>query len=278
MRVGNSRIAWCDATLNPTVGCEKVSPGCSNCYAIGVAHRGLSESHRGLTIRTDAGLDWTGEVRLFASRFSDPLWRRRRPARIFVGSMSDVFHPGVPFDFLAQLFAAMSLSPQHTFMLLTKRPVRLRNLTRSRDFVMAVDEHRGGPAGELHWPLPNVWCGTSIESPDNLWRGRVLRQATAAVRFWSVEPLLAPLPNLDLLLTGEGRPDWVIVGGESGGGARRMDLGWAADVLGACRRAGVARFVKQLGAVQARELGLADRKGATVDEWPPEFRVQEFPR
>jgi protein gp37 len=170
----------------------------------------------------------------------------------------------------------MARTPQHSYQILSKRPRRLSRLLLSDRF--AGDVHAltwqmdGHMARPRHWPLPNVWMGTSIEMDRYCPRADSLRETPAAVRFLSLEPLLGPLPSLDL--TGI---DWAIIGGESGGGAREMDLGWARDLVTRCREAGTAVFVKQLGSCWARRNG-GHGKGGDWDRWPEDLRIREFPR
>lgn len=239
--MSTSKIEWTEATWNPTVGCSRVSPGCGtpgggNCYAIGLAHRGLTAAHRGLTIRQPGEKpDWTGEVRCLPERLDQPL-RWSRPRMIFVDSMSDLFHEQVPPEFIARVFGTMSLTERHTYQILTKRPQRMRNLL-TGGFPTEAPEK---PSGE--WPLRNVWLGTSIESGRYSWRADHLRATAAAVRFLSLEPLLEPLPSLDLTSI-----DWVIVGGESGPGARPMHPDWVRSIRDRCTAAGIPFFFKQWG-------------------------------
>lgn len=218
-----SKIEWTDVTWNPAVGCEHISPGCDNCYAAGVASRQMQPAHEGLTI----GRKWNGTVRTLPDRLDEPL-RWKKPRRVFVGSMTDLFHRDVPDRFLMGVWSTMAQSPQHTFQVLTKRPQRMAS------FVSALPD----------WgrELPNVWLGTSIESDQYAWRANHLRNTPAAVRFLSCEPLLGSLPSLDL--TGI---DWVIVGGESGPGARPMHPDWVREIrdycLGTCERCNGSGFV-----------------------------------
>ncbi len=264
-----STIEWTDATWNPLVGCSRVSPGCDHCYAVGVVHRGMSPQHRGLTIRRPGvPTDWTGEVRLVPHLLDQPL-RWRKPRRIFVNSLSDLFHRDVPTDLIVQVFATMLLAPRHTFQVLTKRPQRMADLLNDPHFASEIEgtvedreehpaadfesflnaEHRLVTGGPL---FPNVWLGTSIESDGYAWRADHLRRTPAAVRFLSLEPLLGPLPSLDL--TGI---DWVVAGGESGHGARPMHPDWVRDIRDRCVAAGCAFFFKQWGE-WAPALGTAD--------------------
>lgn len=239
-------IEWTDATWNPIVGCSRTSPGCDHCYAIGVAHRGMSEHHRGLTVRPEGGpTDWNGEIHLAPEGiFLKPLaWKR--PRRIFVNSLSDLFHAEVETETIARIFAVMSLAPQHTFQVLTKRSQRMQDLVDSGRFAGWVDELReelDPGCGDVPWPLPNVWLGVSIESNRYAFRARHLSTTPAAVRWVSAEPLLGPLDELDL----EGM-DWIVAGGESGPGARPMQMEWVRDLRDRCVTLGVPFLFKQWG-------------------------------
>jgi len=214
-----SAIEWTDATWNPITGCTKVSPGCDNCYAI---RFGARLQHLPAYAGTIADRDWTGKINLVHDRLDQPL-RWAKPRRIFVNSMSDLFHPDVPVEFIDRVVAVMIQAPQHQFQVLTKRPKRMRRVLGSLE-------------------LPNVWLGTSIEADRYTFRADHLRATPAAVRFLSLEPLLGPLPSLDL--TGI---DWVIVGGESGPKARPMHPDWVRDIRDRCVAAGVPFFFKQWG-------------------------------
>lgn len=211
MATNHSGIEWTEATWNPTVGCTKVSPGCDRCYAERVTRRFVNVFPNGfaLTLRPDA--------------LEAPL-RWRQPRVIFVNSMSDLFHTGVPEEFIRRVFDVMQQSPRHTFQVLTKRAERLARL-----------------APRLPWP-ENVWMGVSVESSEFAWRVDYLRTVPAAVRFVSAEPLLGSLRRLDL--TGL---HWLIAGGESQPGCRPLDLDWLRELRDACRREGVPFFLKQLG-------------------------------
>ncbi|MDV9168732.1 phage Gp37/Gp68 family protein [Streptomyces sp. W16] len=254
-------IEWTEKTWNPTTGCDRVSPGCDNCYAQPMAKRlkGMGSAKYqndgdprtsgpgfGLTVHTDT--------------LDTPLsWHA--PRRVFVNSMSDLFHARVSVDFVTDVWRTMAATPQHTYQILTKRPERLARV---------LDQVHGTLS--LDGPLPNVWLGTSIENDDYTRRAAALRQAPAAIRFVSAEPLLGPLPSLDL----DGI-DWVIVGGESGLGARPLELDWVRDVIGQCHTTGAAPFVKQLGTVWAKANGASDKKGGKPEDWPTDLRVREYP-
>lgn len=261
------------ATWNPVTGCEKVSPGCDHCYA-----ETFAERWRGIPGHYfENGFD----VTLRPERLEQPL-RWKRPRRIFVNSMSDLFHDAVPTAYIAAVFDVMRQTPQHTYQVLTKRHARMRSLARTAAF------------GE-GWPLPNVWLGVSAEDPH--WadiRIPALLETPAAIRFVSAEPLLGPVtlfPGKWLPPLGGGskvnlsRPweepgpslDWVIVGGESGPGARRMAEGWTRNLVDECVETGTPVFVKQLGSVLGRQLG-AGPKGGDWEKWPEDLRVRQFPR
>lgn len=242
----STSIEWTDATWNPVTGCDKISPGCLRCYA-----ERFSERFRGVPGHPfEQGFD----LRLRPERLRQPLeWRQ--PRRIFVNSMSDLFHKGVPDAFVDQVFDTMEQAAQHVFQVLTKRSSRMAAYTRRRYADRA--------------PPPNVWLGVSVE--DGQRRARIvhLRRTEAAVRFLSVEPLIGPLGQVDL-----SGVDWVIVGGESGAGARPMKPEWAQEVRDQCLREGVAFFFKQWGAWGADGLRRAkvangrELDGRTWDEIP----------
>ena len=306
----STNIEWTDETWNPIVGCSKVSLGCDNCYAVGTVHRGLAEQHRGLTVRAEGATDWTGEVRVVESMMDRPL-RWTKPRRIFVNSLSDLFHPDVSDETIARIFAVMALAPQHTFQVLTKRPQRMADMLSTRLFWKVVASHcADDQTASLSWPyrtaianhqgLPNVWLGVSIESDRYAFRADHLRRTPAAVRWISAEPLLGPLPSLDL--TGI---DWLVVGGESGPKARPMHPQWVRDLrdectdiccpecgetwpyddaeipCSHCRGSGAedptAFLFKQGGSVLAKEWGCTDSKGGKLDEIPAEFQIREYP-
>ena len=225
-----SKIDWTDATWNPCSGCTKMSPGCDNCYAIrnakrmaGNPHPAVQAAYRGLVTGSGSNLDWNGTVRTLPDRLDAPLhWRK--PRMVFVNSLSDLFHKDVPEEFIAQVFATMEQANWHQFQVLTKRSSRLRDLSAA-----------------LPWP-DNVWAGVSIENNQYLFRADDLRATGAKVKFLSLEPLLGPLPDLNLAGI-----DWVIVGGESGPKARQMKAEWARDIRDQCVAAGVPFFFKQWG-------------------------------
>lgn len=242
-----STIEWTEATWNPVTGCTEVSPGCDNCYA-----RTFAERFRGVPGHPyEQGFD----LKLWPDRLEQPA-RWKKPRTIFVNSMSDLFHEDVPIDYIAQVFDAMAAAQHHTYQVLTKRPGRMASVIRQL----------------RPEPLPQVWLGTSIELDKYTWRADKLRQTPAAVRFLSLEPLLGPLPSLEL----HGL-DWVIVGGESGHGARPLEAEWVRDLRDRCVGQGVAFFFKQTGAVWARKLGHRS-KGTDTGEIPDEFLVRQYPQ
>lgn len=315
-------IQWTDATWNPIRGCSRVSEGCRHCYAETVAARFSGEGmpYEGLAKHVDGEPRWTGKVDLVEKHLEDPLrWRRQR--RIFVNSMSDLFHEKVSNEWIDRIFVVMSLSPHHTFQILTKRPERMRAYFAggARERIAAC------PVGWVprtqwktrlefiqDWPLPNVWLGVSVEDQKTAdERIPILLETPAAVRFISAEPLLGPVSfNSGMRCRGCGYTaadkrlhmdhrlcrapssllDWVIVGGESGTGARRCDVGWIRWIIKQCSDADVACFVKQVGAKpttdhRTRPEGedwtwttFAGGKGGDMERWPLDLRVREFPR
>ena len=242
-----SPIEWTDASWNPVTGCSKVSPGCANCYAEALTMR-YADSWK------VPRLPWTPanaeeNVRLHPERLGLPLtWRA--PRRVFVNSMSDLFHELVPMTFIDRVYDVMEKAEQHTFQVLTKRPVRMH------DYVL------GWSAPVAYMPLPNVWHGTSIENDRHSGRADYIRTLPGPVRFLSCEPLLGPLPSLDL--TGI---DWVIVGGESGPGHRPMDPDWVRDIRDRCEATGAAFFFKQWGGATPKSGG-RELDGRTWDGFP----------
>ncbi len=231
-----SAIEWTDETWNPVTGCTRVSPGCDNCYMFSLYPRLRAMAVPGYDMAPD-------EVQILPSRLTIPLsWKK--PRRIFVNSMADLFHPRVPFDFVYGAFSVMQEAAAergHIFQVLTKRPGRAVAWWKAYEHSF--------PDG---WP-PNVWLGTSVESQKYAPRLTVLARLPAPVRFVSVEPLLAPV-DLKPWLDG-GVLQWVIVGGESGPRARPMDLTWARALRDQATEAGVAFFLKQLGGVRNKRGG-----------------------
>jgi len=231
----NSAIEWTESTWNPVTGCDKISPGCKNCYAERMALRLQAMGQRNYA----NGFDLT----LQPQALELPL-RWRKPQTIFVNSMSDLFHKDVPLEYIRRTFEIMKLAHWHRFQVLTKRSERLSALS-----------------GQLHWPA-NVWMGVSIETDKYCFRADHLRKTAAWVKFLSLEPLLGPLPSLDLTDI-----DWVIVGGESGPGARPMKEDWVLEIKSMCAATGVPFFFKQWGGVNKKATGRTLR-GRTYDEMP----------
>ena len=318
-----SKIEWTDATWNVVTGCEKVSPGCDNCYAETFAERwrGIPGHH------FETGFD----VTLRPERLTIPL-KWRKPKRVFVNSMSDLFHKDIPDEYIARVWAVMALTPQHTYQILTKRHGRMRSLLNDPGFEKLVDRalltmpeasdpkltRRSWPLPKPGWPLPNVWLGVSVEDQKRAdLRVPALLDTAAAVRFLSCEPLLGPVDLfagdhstherdfdgtddyicLDCSTDDHHVPwrvidrsnfgiDWVIIGGESGPGARPFDPQWATDLIDDARQADAAPFVKQLGSVWARDFTVngktvaahGDTKGGNPDYWPTHLRVREYPK
>ena len=321
----STNIEWTDRVWNPVTGCTKVSAGCKNCYAERIAGRKLPQG--GFTDR-----EFT-EVRTHEDRLTQPLsWRKEQ--RVFVNSMSDLFHESVPFEFIYRVFTVMALS-DHTFQILTKRPERMKecidrldNSTRLPGYAdwpqlapnrwlteqigpRRMQEICEKPDVSNEWPMPNVWLGVSVENQETAdQRIPELLNTRAAVRFVSYEPALGPVDFvrggwswLEPLFPPPGNYrgwdrglDWIIVGGESGPGARPFDVEWARSTVRQCKAAGVPVFVKQLGAdpwdrstnvgfapgvasqkYNIRTPKLKDRKGGDPSEWTEDLRVREFP-
>lgn len=237
-------IEWTEVTWNPTTGCDQVSSGCDNCYALALAKRlkamGVEKYQNDGDPRTSGpgfGVSWHESA-------LDAPYRWRGSRTVFVNSMSDLFHARVPLDFIQRVFQVMAETPQHTYQILTKRALRLRRL-----------------AGSLPWP-PNVWVGVSVEDSRVVSRIDDLRQVPAAVRFLSCEPLLGPLDDLNLEGIG-----WVIAGGESGPRHRPIDLRWVQDLRDLCLTEDVPFFFKQWGGRTPKKGGrLLD--GETWDGMP----------
>jgi protein gp37 len=239
-----SAIEWTEATWNPTTGCDKVSAGCENCYALTLAKR--LKSMGSVKYQADGDPRTSGPgfaLTLHPAALAIP-YRWREPRTVFVNSMSDLFHAKVPLSYVRDVFQVIADTPRHTYQVLTKRSLRLRRL-----------------ADQLEWP-GNLWMGVSVENTATLTRLDHLRQVPAAVRFASLEPLLGPLPGLNL--TGLG---WVIVGGESGPGHRPIHPAWVRPIRDAATAAGVAFFFKQWGGPTPKAGGRV-LDGATWDQTP----------
>lgn len=233
--MAESHIEWTDSTWNPVTGCTKISAGCKHCYAERMSKR----------LRAMGQPNYRSGFKLTTHDHMVDLPKRwKKPQRIFVNSMSDLFHEDVPLEFILEVFKTMREADWHQYQVLTKRADRLEELD-----------------SKLPW-ASQIWMGTSVEDDKVRWRIECLRNTTAAVKFLSLEPLIGALKDLDL--TGI---DWVIVGGESGAGARPMNPDWATDIRDQCLEQGVAFFFKQWGGVQKSKAGrILD--GRTWDEYP----------
>jgi protein gp37 len=255
----HSKIEWTEATWNPVRGCTKISPGCKHCYA-----ETFAERFRGVAGHPyERGFD----LRLIPEKLNEPLlWSHAKT--VFVNSMSDLFHVEVPDDYIASVARVMQAAHWHTFQVLTKRADRLQGLLNGKMQFAAM--------------LENVWWGVSVENRRHgLPRIERLRDIDCAVRFLSIEPLLEDIGEIDLQ-----RIDWVIVGGESGPGARRMELKWVESIRNQCRAQGIPFFFKQWGGVQKKKFGRT-LQGKTYDSMPPRkvptvpsksFRISEAER
>lgn len=325
--MGNTTISWTNKTWNPTRGCSRVSAGCTRCYAERQAARfakgDLDNKNNGdqpfhsFAIKVNGHAAWTGKVELIESKLLEPLsWKT--PARIFVNSMSDLFHEELPDEVIDRVLAVAALCPQHTLQVLTKRPGRMYRYLASTyshrraqvigQIINIQDRFKSVKRNNLllpEWPLSNVHLGVSVEDQKTAdERIPLLLQTPAAKRFVSYEPALGPV-NFEPYICPDyrdgtpkalARLDQIIVGGESGPGARPFDIAWPRQTLTQCRAANVAFFMKQFGA-DPREgnangccrnvdcthpdcgymrVRLKDRKGADISEWPEDLRVREF--
>lgn len=312
--MAETSIEWTDRVWNCLRGCSRVSSGCMRCYAERIAARDLPGMRSPTTgepfaVMSSDGPHWTGKVELIESKLSEPL-RWRKPCRCFVNSMSDLFHESVPDETIDRIFAVMALCPQHTFQVLTKRAERMREYfadeieravaIKTAATMVANYDRLCEAAGFMPWPYRNVWLGVSVEDQQRAdERIPLLLQTPAAVRFLSCEPLLGPVDlscvpwpqgwqddddisdGIDPLRFVKSRIGWVIVGGESGPGARPSNTDWVQSIVDQCKAAGTACFVKQLGAhvIQGGERRIKrDKKGGDMHEWPHELRVREYPR
>jgi len=324
-----TNISWCDMSWNPVRGCSRVSSGCENCYAERIAARfsvgprmdggeiilrksGPSGPFIGFARMTKAGPRWTGRVELVKEKLDEPFRLKAgtkdgpldpvRPKRIFVNSMSDLFHEGLSDGDIDEVFAVMAIARKHNFLVLTKRANRMLDWFRRQsdawkhgEILATAQNIRDGAVVE-DWPLPNVWLGVSVEDQKTAdERIPILLKTPAAMRFVSYEPALGPVDfNRWLVPRCQGcgdyrtRPvdlalDWVILGGESGPGARPCDIGWIGAAVKQCNDL-VPCFVKQLGARPYECLEgygqwkFKSRSGSDPSEWPEDLRVREFPR
>ena len=242
-----SDIEWTDKTWNPVKGCFKVSPGCKNCYAIRMAERLQAMKHplyEG-TVKRNGKANWTGKIGLSDALITEPL-KWKKPAKIFVNSMSDLFYDDVPYEFIARVFGTMLKADWHQFQILTKRPERAYDFFKAHQ--INLPEH--------------IWLGVSVESNEYIHRLDVLRDLPASVRFVSFEPLLDSVSNADLTDI-----DWAIVGGESGPSARVMKEEWVDEIQTLCRMHDTAFFFKQWGGVNKKKTG-REWRGQVWNEYP----------
>lgn len=264
-----THINWCDDVWNPVTGCTRVSSGCDHCYIerqtpFRVQHRRFDKD----------GIGGTTGVTLHPERL-DKVTPRQKPRRIFVNSMSDLFHDAVPDGYIGSVWNAMALCPQHTFLVLTKRPARARSLLRRWEvdgWMWRRDDMLWCGPPKPPAPLPNVHLGVTVE---NQWAANtripILLDTPAAIRWLSCEPLIEPTT----IGPADGI-DWVVIGGETGPGARPMSLTWAEHVAGQAHQAGAAVWTKQLGTVLAHDLG-APKKGDQWDDLPAQVQYRELP-
>lgn len=247
--MADTSIEWTDATWNPVAGCTVLTAGCTNCYAMRMAARLEAmgtEKYSGLTRKSGGRAKWTGKIHLDRNSLSIPrTWLR--PRRVFVNSMSDLFHSDVSVDFITDVWGVMAETPRHTYQILTKRPDRM------------IEIIPGLPK------LSNVWLGTSVEDDRVLHRIDELRSVPAAIRFVSFEPLIGSVAGACLRDI-----QWAIVGGESGPNARLMNPIWVDEIKGICRSAGAAFFFKQWGGKNKKAAGRT-LHGQTYDEMPTAF-------
>lgn len=247
-RMAETSIEWTDATWNPVAGCAIITPGCTNCYAMRMAARLDAmrvPKYAGLTRKSGGRYVWTGKVTLDEASLGVPL-RWKSPRKIFVNSMSDLFHESVPAEFVMRVWEVMRLTPHHTYQILTKRPERMREIVSA--FAEPI--------------LPNVWLGTSVEDSAVLGRLDELRGVPAQVRFVSFEPLIGSVVGASL----DGI-DWAIVGGESGPRARPMLAEWVDEIRLRCAASQTAFFFKQWGGKNKKAAG-REYLGRTWDELP----------
>lgn len=293
-----TKIEWAEESWNPTTGCDRVSPGCDNCYALTLAKRLKAMGQARYQADGDPRTSGPGFALTTHADTLDLPFTWRKPRRVFVNSMSDLFHDAVPDWFIANVFAVMACAPQHTFQLLTKRHGRMRSLLNSPEFhrlIAHVSPMYAGSNPDLAqdyvtttWPLPNVWLGVSVEDQKRAdLRVPALLGTPAAMRWLSCEPLLGPV-NLDevarsdnpdggwsaIASLGHGEQprigvgiDWVVVGGESGPSARPMDPDWPRALRDQCVAAGVPFFFKQWGGRTPKANG-RELDGRTWDEYP----------
>ena len=258
--MAETQIEWTDATWNPVAGCTIMSAGCTNCYAMNMAKRleamGV-EKYKGLTRKSGTRTVWNGVVHEDHKSLDIPR-KWRKPRKIFVNSMSDLFHPAVTKNFVMKVWDVMRETPRHNYQILTKRPDRMAEIL-----------------GQIcPTPLKNVWLGTSVEGQDVAHRINELRDVPAQIRFISFEPLIAPVGDIDLSSI-----DWAIIGGESGRNARPIKEAWIDEIHDSCRAYDTAFFFKQWGTwgkdnkKRSKKLNGRDYRGRTWDEMPVEIHA-----
>lgn len=250
--MSKTKIEWTDTTWNPVTGCTKVSEGCRNCYAEKIANRFWGDRK-------------FSDVICHEDRLDQPL-KWRKPRRVFVNSMSDLFHEDVPEAFICQIFRTMAKANQNTFQILTKRPERMKRLL---SFPSTIRERAGRDVWCEKFPKErqgHIWLGVSVENREQLKRVQILRETPAAIRFVSIEPLLEDLGTISLSSI-----DWVIVGGESGSKSRPMEAEWARSIRDQCKDAGVPFFFKQ-----GSQNNWTNFK--EVDFFPSDLMIREFPK
>jgi protein gp37 len=252
--MADTTIEWTDATWNPIAGCSVLTAGCTNCYAMRMAARLEAmgnDKYADLTRKSGGRAVWTGKIRVDESSLTLPAtWSK--PRKVFVNSMSDLFHDKVPHEFILRVWHVMEDTPRHTYQILTKRPERMAEILTGREFRV----------------LPNVWLGTSVEDERVLDRLDALRVVPAAIRFVSFEPLIGSVKNADLR-----RIHWAIVGGESGPRSREMKPEWVHEVKRSCQLSGTAFFFKQWGGKNKKAAG-RQLSGRTFDEFPVPMHVR----
>lgn len=280
-----SNIQWTDETYNPIVGCSRISAGCKNCYAAEAAKSArLQQFSQYQKVK-----DWDGVTEFVESQLLKPLsWKK--PKKVFVCSMADLFHESVPFEWIDQVFAVATIVPQHTLQILTKRPQRMLEyfLDYRCDTAPRWVEIQGTKQvvdlGQS-LPLPNVWLGVSVENQQAA-RDRIplLLQTPAAKRFLSCEPLLESIDLMPFFVKEFASIDWVICGGESGTNARPCHLDWLRSLVRQCNETNTKVLVKQLGSYVTDKATLPglrrhfrDRKGGNIEEFPEDLKVREFP-
>lgn len=284
--MNKTNIEWTDSTWNPIRGCTRVSEGCRNCYAEAVAARfsDVGQPYHGLAKRTEAGPRWTGDVRFIPHHLEDPLhWTK--PRKIFVNSMSDLFHEGVPDEWIEQICGVMSMAVAmhgHIFQILTKRPERMQK------HFMEYKSARNWAAIESSG---HIWWGVSVEDQKTAdHRIPYLVDTPVCCKWLSVEPQLEEIDLRPFLRVVPCPIHWVVDGGESGFNARPFNLAWAEHLMAQCAEFGVPFFMKQLGSnpwvkikmqqtshVPITSLKLKDRKGGDITEWPQQLQVRQWP-